>query len=234
MSSSLRPIYYDTETTGIKAEEDRIIELAAYDPVLDKTFVELIYPNRPIPKEATAIHQITDEMVQGADTFGKVAIRFTEFCSGNVVLIAHNNDNFDKLFLQQEFQRENIPLPPWQYLDTLKWARKYRSDLPRHSLQFLREVYGFEENQAHRALDDVIMLHQIFSQMIDNLTIDQVIELMNAPQQITRMPFGKYQGKHLSQVPQDYLAWLKRSGAFDKPENSSLFHAFCQLGMLSS
>ena len=80
---------------------------------------------------------------------------FAEFCSGDVVLIAHNNDAFDKLFLEAEFQRAGLQMPEWIFIDSLKWSRKYRTDLPRHSLQFLREVYGIEANQAHRALDDV-------------------------------------------------------------------------------
>lgn len=33
-----RPIYYDTETTGINAQKDRIVEIAAYDPTEDCSF----------------------------------------------------------------------------------------------------------------------------------------------------------------------------------------------------
>jgi DNA polymerase-3 subunit epsilon len=174
----LRPIYYDTETTGIKAEKDRIIEIAAYDPVLNRSFDQLINPGCPIPSEAMAIHHISNEMVENAPPFSEVGKQFAEFCSGDVVLIAHNNDNFDLLFLQQEFKRSSLQMPSWMFLDTLKWARRYRPDLPRHTLQFLREIYGIPANKAHRALDDVVVLHQMFTYMIDDLQIEDVVSLL--------------------------------------------------------
>lgn len=227
-----RPIYYDTETTGVRSEKDRIIELAAYDPVEDRTFVQLINPGCPIPLEATAIHHITNEMVASAPSFRDVALAFIEFCPEDTVLIAHNNDAFDKVFMEAEFKRAEVEMPAFKYIDTLKWARKYRSDLPRHTLQSLREVYGFEANQAHRALDDVIILHKVFSAMIDDLEIEKVLELLSRPQSLTHMPFGKHQGKALADIPKDYVTWLVSSGAFDKPDNEPLRQSFEKIGLL--
>lgn len=219
----LRPIYYDTETTGVRSDRDRIIEIAAFDPVQDRTFVHLVNPGCPIPAEATAIHKITDAMVAEAPTFRKVGEAFTEFCAGETVLIAHNNDAFDKLFLEQEYKRAGLEIPSWKFIDSLKWSRKYRNDLPRHTLQTLREVYGIAANQAHRALDDVTVLHEVFSRMIDDLSMETVLELLGQPQgALTRMPFGKHQGKPLSEIPADYIRWLESSGAFEKPENAAL------------
>ncbi len=231
--SQKRPIFYDTETTGIRAENDRIIELAAYDPVREKTFEMLINPERPIPLEASAIHHITDEMVKDAPKFAEVAHKWMEFLDGDVVLIAHNNDAFDKHFLRCEFERTDIPLPDWNYLDSLKWARKYRYDLPRHALQFLREVYDVEANQAHRALDDVMVLYKVFMKMTDGLPIDTVVELMQQKTNTNRMPFGKHQGKELKDVPKSYASWLEKSGAFERPENQDLKNQFVELGILS-
>jgi len=229
-----RPIYYDTETTGVKAGKDRIIEIAAYDPERDKTFCSFIHPGCPIPREVTQITHIDDEMVKDALPFKEVAPQFIDFCSGDVILIAHNNDAFDKLFLEAEFEWANLPMPPWKFLDTLKWSRKYRTDLPRHSLQFLREAYGIEANQAHRALDDVIVLHKVFTRMIDDLNLLTVLELLTQTSSIVRMPFGKHAGKPLSEIPKDYIRWLAENGALDKKENSSLKEGFLQLGLLSS
>jgi len=233
MSDTLYPIYYDTETTGIRNDKDRIIELAAYDPVHNRTFCKLINPGTPIPKEATAIHHISDEMVAEAPGFKLIAEEFLEFCLPGAVLIAHNNDAFDKPFLENEFKRAELEFPQFKFIDTLKWARKYRPDLPRHTLQFLRETYGFAANQAHRALDDVIILHQVFSAMIDNLPIEKVLELMAKPQVLLKMPFGKHQGKLLADVPKNYVMWLASSGAFDKAESKELKENFEKLGLLT-
>lgn len=227
-----RPIFYDTETTGTRPGKDRIIELAAFDPELDKTFCTFLDPQCSIPAEVTQITGINDEMVRGAPLFKDAIPGFLEFCQGDVILIAHNNDAFDKLFLEAEFGWAKIPMPNWKFLDSLKWSRKYRSDLPRHSLQFLREAYGIEANQAHRALDDVIVLHKVFSRMVDDLDLGTALELLSQSPAILRMPFGKHAGKALNEVPKDYVRWLAENGALDKKENATLKEGFIQAGLL--
>ncbi|HEV8052488.1 MAG TPA: DUF3820 family protein [Parachlamydiaceae bacterium] len=228
----LRAIFYDTETTGIRSEKDRIIEIAAYDPLNNLTFERLVNPGFPIPAEATAIHHISDEMVADAPGFDVIAKELCEFCQGDVVLIAHNNDGFDYHFLKAEYERNGMELPSWKFFDTLKWARRYRKDLPRHTLQFLREIYGIEANNAHRALDDVIVMHKVYQYMTDDLSIDEAYALINKPRDIHHMPFGKHQGVALKSLPKDYLKWLAGSGAFAKAENSELKISLEKLGLL--
>jgi DNA polymerase III subunit epsilon len=229
---TLRAIFYDTETTGIRSEKDRIIEIAAYDPLNNRTFEQLIHPQCPIPAEATAIHHITDDMVSQSPSFSEVVPEFLKFCEGEVILIAHNNDAFDIQFLLAEFSRIQLTMPPWKFLDSLKWARRYRRDLPKHTLQFLREIYGIPVNNAHRALDDVLVLHRVFSLMIDDLSLEEVLELMSRPHEIQHMPFGKHQGVPLQKLPHDYVKWLYGSGALDKPENGDLRTSLNKLGLL--
>lgn len=229
---TLRPIFYDTETTGIRTDKDRIIEIAAFDPVHNRTFEKLINPGCPIPKEATAIHHISNDMVANSPSFSAVGREFIEFCEGEVVLIAHNNDTFDLPMLRSEFERHSIEMPKFKFLDSLKWARRYRPDLPRHTLQFLREIYGIAANNAHRALDDVIVLHQVFMNMVDDLEFNEIFRLLNKPKDLQHMPFGKYQGTPLQKVPDDYIRWLNGNGALDKPENQELKLSFQKLGKL--
>lgn len=228
----MRYIFYDTETTGLSPEKDRIIELAAYDSERDTQFVSFINPGRPIPAESSNIHGITTEMVANAPSFAEVWGSFLAFCEGDVVLVAHNNDTFDQLFLKEECARNQVSFVTCPFLDSLKWARRYRPDLPRYTLQFLRESYGIVANQAHRALDDVIVLHQVFMAMTDDLTPDVVYKLMQKKKIMRVMPFGKHQGTALRQLPKDYLAWLRKSGALEKPENSELLESLRALEML--
>lgn len=228
----MRPIFYDTETTGLRPDKDRIIEIAAYDPTQDGSFVTLVNPGCHIPSEASAIHHITDEMVSKSPNFAKAAEEFVQFCSGDVILIAHNNDSFDQLFLKHEFARHEVSHPSWKFLDSLKWARRYRPDLPRHTLQFLREIYGIAQNNAHRALDDVIVLHDVFKKMTDDLSIEKIWSLLNQQREVNHMTFGKYQGKPLESIPADYVKWLASNGVFDKPGNDELRSSFVKLGLL--
>ncbi len=227
----MRPVYYDTETTGISSSVDRIIEIAAYDSEKKASFCHLINPGIPIPKEASAIHGITDEMVKDKPTFKEIALEFIDFCGSDAVLIAHNNDAFDIHFLRNSFTLAEMSMPNWTFIDSLKWARRYRPDLSRHSLQFLREYFCIPANQAHRALDDVVILEKIFQFMIDDLPIKKVVELLSKKTILTHMPFGKYQGKKITEVPSDYVSWLAKSGAFEKPGNEPLKEAFEKLGL---
>jgi len=230
-----RPIYYDTETTGLNPQNDRIIEIAAFDPVKNRTFDELVNPNMSIPKESTNICNITDDMVKDAPTFDIIGKNFIEFCGEDTILIAHNNDSFDKFFLQFEFERSNLKMPSWPFIDSLKWARKYRPDLPKHALQYLREMYNIEANEAHRALNDVIILQKVFEKMIDDLDIETVLKLLYQQKSdfIEYMPFGKHQGKKLEEVPKSYIRWLQESQVFEKPQNVNLKKSFEKLNLLS-
>lgn len=184
-----RAIFFDTETTGTRAESDRIIELAAFDPERNRSFETLINPGIAIPIEAINVHQITDSMVKDAPNFAEAMQQFLHFCDGDIALVAHNLISFDLPFIQAECRRAAIELPvEWSYIDSLIWARRYRKDLPRHSLQFLRKIYAVESNQAHRALNDVMTLYEVFRCMVDDLSIDQIIFLLASTTKLRETP----------------------------------------------
>ena len=92
-----RGIVLDTETTGLSSETDRVIELGMllfeFDPTSGliyrvlEVFDELEDPGFPISPANTAIHHITDAMVQGKRIDDAKVERLLK---GVSVVIAHN------------------------------------------------------------------------------------------------------------------------------------------------
>lgn len=214
-------VFYDLETTGLNIGSDKTVEIAAYHMAEKTSFSSFIDPGMPIPSEATRIHGITNEMVSGCASFNTVFLQFIEFCGKDAILVAHNNNRFDQPFMLAEANSHGITIPPWEYIDSLLWARKYRRDLPNHALQNLRNFYAIPPLQEHRALDDVLILATIFEKMTKGLSPEQVLTLAKQEGEF-RMPFGKYQGRHLDDVPESYLVWLEKKGALEDPQNSKI------------
>jgi uncharacterized protein (DUF3820 family) len=74
--------------------------------------------------------------------------------------------------------------------------------------------------------------------MCDDLTLDVILELMKTPiatnmsAALNHMPFGKYQGTRLEEIPRGYIQWLKKNGVFEKEENRALKEAFTKRNLL--
>jgi DNA polymerase III epsilon subunit-like protein len=77
----------DTETTGLAATS-RIVEIAVTTGSGTVLLDTLLNPGgESIPAEATAIHGITDAMVDGAPTFSEILPRLTEALAGRRIVI---------------------------------------------------------------------------------------------------------------------------------------------------
>src|SRR5512137_696491 len=63
-----RPIYLDTETTGLK-NADQIVEICLLDHDGTVLVDSLVRPTVKIPPDATRVHHITDAMVAAAPTW---------------------------------------------------------------------------------------------------------------------------------------------------------------------
>jgi len=157
----------DLETTGLSHITEKITEIGILKikngQIID-TFECFVDPQRPIPLNITKITGITDEMVKSADTIEKIIPKVIDFL-GDSVLVAHNAQ-FDIGFLKQNFEENGYEFK-YTYIDTVRLAKMIFPDLKRYKLGIIAESLNIKVDVAHRALDDVKTLVNIFNIMIE-------------------------------------------------------------------
>lgn len=218
-------IFFDTETTG-NTDKDFLCQIAYKtgnpnsEERASETFNGLYKPPVKIPPEASAVHHITNKMLEGKPAFSESAdyqnIK-NIFEDENTVVIAHNAQ-FDINMLK----KENIA--PKNFVCTLRMARYLDPEgkIEKYNLQYLRYLLEIEvEATAHDALGDVLVLEKLFERLqkkimeSENLdeaqAIEKMIEVSSHPSLLRVINFGKYNGKEIAQiakVDRGYLEWL--------------------------
>lgn len=221
-------IFFDTETTGVN-NTDFLCQLAYKTD--DETFCQLYKPEIKIPPEASAVHHITNKMVENKISFQK-SPDFKKiknlFEDKNSILVAHNA-KFDLAIIK----KENIN--PKNIICTLRVARALDKEnkLSQHKLQFLRYFLDLEiDARAHNALGDVLVLEKLFERLFDkikkenNFTDEEVlkkmIEISAHPSLMYSFSFGKHAGKtveDVSKIDRGYLQWFLTIKETDNPED---------------
>src|SRR4051812_28834098 len=168
--STLDFVAFDTETTGLYATSEALLEIGAvrFNLIAGPTeyFQTLINPGRSIPYAATRIHGITDEMVFEAPKLEKVMPAFFHFMNG-AIPVAHNAP-FDLSFVALHGLRLGLELPKTPVLDTCTFARRVLTEMPNHKLVTLtKELALTTDSTFHRALADAKNCMQLFRHLID-------------------------------------------------------------------
>jgi DNA polymerase III subunit epsilon len=168
---ALREIIFDTETTGLDAREDRIIEIGGVELVdhfpTGRTIHLYINPDgRKVHPDALAVHGITDESLVDKPKFADIAQDILDFF-GEGQWIAHNA-TFDMGFINAELGRLGMPpIAPAQVTDTLAIARRKHPMGP-NSLDALCRRYGIDNSHRlkHGALLDSELLAEVYIELI--------------------------------------------------------------------
>ena len=151
--------FVDLETTGTRAETDRITEIgivrvdcaSASSPPRVTEWTSLVDPEAPIPPAIQALTGITDAMVAGAPTFSAIAARAASMLDG-CILVAHNA-RFDYGFLKHAYALLHRSFSA-RVLCTLRLARRLEPGAQGHGLDALIARHGLETTDRHRALGD--------------------------------------------------------------------------------
>ncbi len=151
----------DTETTGLSAYYDEIIEigiLRVRDGKIVDQYSQLIKPEYEIDQFITDLTGITNEMVAGMPSIAEVKNVVLSFI-GNDTIVGHNT-SFDIRFLNAGFG-EDIEN---EYMDTMQFARKIFPELKHHRLSDLTKHLGLSNN-AHRSIADCIATQELYESM---------------------------------------------------------------------
>jgi len=210
-------IFFDTETTG-NTEKDFLIQIAYKSG--DECFVGFYKPKIKIPPEASAIHHITNKMVENKPTFKESTdqpIIKKLFEDKDSVVIAHNA-TFDLMIIEKE------EIKPNKFICTLRVARFLDPEgkIERYNLQYLRYLLDLDvEATAHDAMGDVLVLEKLFERLknkiikeknlSENEAIKEMVEISSHPSLLLSFNFGKHLGKKIEEVlkvDRGYLEWL--------------------------
>ncbi|NEX91196.1 3'-5' exonuclease [Caulobacter sp. 17J65-9] len=158
-------LFVDTETTGLDATRDEIIELAMVPFTygvdgeiygVGETFQQLRQPTKSIPPEVTAITGIDDAMVEGQVIDPRAV---AAFAAPAALVIAHNAA-FDRKFLERFSEVFNTK--PWACsMSEVDWAGEGYEGT---KLAYLASSTGFFY-ERHRATHDCLAALELLARV---------------------------------------------------------------------
>ncbi len=176
-------VVVDVETTGFSAwQGDRIVELGVVrlsaDGQINGTLSTLINPEIPTTG-ARHIHGISLEMVQSAPTYKEVFDQFADLLDG-AVFVAHHV-KFDECFISAESYRAGVKLNRMPGLCTY-WLSRQVLQLPNYKLATVTNHFGIEQELAHSAYDDALVVSRFLPKLIASYgPVEQYVEVVDQP-----------------------------------------------------
>ena len=218
-------VVVDVETTGLNAESDRVVEVAAIrfrDGRPVHTFTTPVNPEMPIPALAAGIHLLGDDEVRDAPRWPQVEAALASFIEPDDLVVAHTAP-FDRGFLGVIADRT--------WIDTCRFARHLWPAAPRHKNMALRFWLGLTHEKlanrsAHAAAADALvtglLFHRelsIYQSLHPYATIEDVVAYVDSPLSVLRFTSGGiHDGKLLADIPVDYLRWVLSDHAKPKDQ----------------
>lgn len=169
-------IIFDTETTGLSAELNHVIQLSAIKCMIDEDcqFYELgrldtyINPGYPLPKQIIKITGITDDLLAKYPNEATQWNSIYEFFGDKPIVCGHNVP-FDVGMMTAMYARYGKTFEPVA-LDTLRMAQELhlKSEAGSHKLGALAEHFGLDYGLTfHNSMDDVIATMRLLNFFVE-------------------------------------------------------------------
>ncbi|QQE76779.1 ATP-dependent DNA helicase DinG [Alicyclobacillus sp. SO9] len=157
----------DLETTGLRSNQDEIIEIAAlkvdYDQEIDR-FHSLVRPERTVSDDIFQLTSIPKEALEAAPSLSTVLPKLLKFLDGATV-VGHNVQ-FDLSFIEAACEQNGYELPcSADGLDTLLLAQVLEPEEQDFRLGDVALRNNVELKQAHRAMSDAETTQQVLSSL---------------------------------------------------------------------
>ncbi|MCQ2087425.1 MAG: PolC-type DNA polymerase III [Bacilli bacterium] len=166
-------VVFDTETTGLSAKYNNVIEFGAvkveHGTVTNRLDI-LINPGYPLPRKIVELTHISDDDLAGQPTMEEALPKIMEFI-GDAILVTHNAE-FDIAMMNAELKRHGYPTLSNPVIDTLALSRYLFPESKAHRLGALcknMEV-EYDEDDAHRADYDAKVLNDVWQPILAKLT----------------------------------------------------------------
>jgi DNA polymerase-3 subunit epsilon len=186
IDSSLVMIF-DTETTGVNVDEDRVVQIGAVywsgGQRCARPREININPGVPIPVGASQVHNIFDEDVKDCPAFAEIADRFWHHVEKGLdgqkpVLCGYNAISFDVRIMNAEFERHGFDhrLDGDRVLDPFCFVSWHHRDWRVRKLEAVAARYGYDLANAHAATADAEATGAVLSGMIGAGLIKEDVE----------------------------------------------------------
>ncbi len=161
--------FIDTETTGLNASYNRIIEvgvLKVVDGELVKEFKTLINPQTYLDPFIQSMTGINPQALEKAPTFDEIKDELAALLEDSI-FVAHNV-RFDYGFIRNEFKRSGIKFSS-KHFCTVKLARLLYPNQKRYNLDAIIENFNIKCVNRHRAFDDAKVLWEFYKKSQESI-----------------------------------------------------------------